>query len=76
MLSLAWKKGNKQTNKQTELEMTDNSQNRILPTGSGGRTLRQAKALHAHTLVSTFSCSNSSRQLTKAWIHRRALGRS
>lgn len=30
-------------------------------------TLRQAKALHPQTLVSTFSSSSSSKQLTKAW---------
>lgn len=30
-------------------------------------TLRQANALHPHTLLSTFSSSSSSRQLTKAW---------
>lgn len=32
-----------------------------------GFTLREAKALHPHTLVSTFSFSSSSRQLTRAW---------
>lgn len=35
--------------------------------GAVKRTLRQASALHAHALVSTLSCSNSSKQLTKAW---------